>query len=436
LEQLEYINLSYKPNKDDLVMEYHVEPNRISIEKACEQIAAESSIGTWTDIGTMNEQIASKLRPTVFSIEKNEVKIAYSSDLFEAGNIPQIYSAIAGNIFGMRVLRNLRLQDISFPWKIMRKFQGPRFGIKGVRNLFKKKDRPLVGATIPAARRPLSGTIVKPKVGLNPKQHAKVAYESWYGGLDIVKDDENLSSMTFNNFDKRVVETLKLRDRAELETGEKKIYMPNVTAETFEMLRRAELVKKLGGEYIMIDILTAGWSALQTLRKANLGMVIHAHRAGHGAFTENPRHGISMLTIAKTARLIGVDQIHIGAIVGKMKGGKQEVQMIGEEIENRIIHPNKAEHVLEQKWFNVKPVFAVCSGGLYPGAVPPLVKAMGKNIIIQAGGGVHGHPDGTFYGARAMRQAIDAAVKKIPLEAYAEHYMELHKAIMKWGVKK
>jgi len=33
------------------------------------------------------------------------------------------------------------------------------------------------------------------------------------------------------------------------------------------MIRRAKLVKDLGGEYIMIDILTAGWSALQTMRE-------------------------------------------------------------------------------------------------------------------------------------------------------------------------
>jgi ribulose-bisphosphate carboxylase large chain len=143
-----------------------------------------------------------------------------------------------------------------------------------------------------------------------------------------------------------------------------------------------------------------------------------------------------MLTIAKTARLIGVDQIHVGAILGKMKGGTEEVQLIGEEIEEQFIHPNKAEHILEQKWYNIKPTMAVCSGGLFPGAVPGLVKAMGNNIIIQAGGGVHGHPDGTFYGARAMRQAVDAAMSKVDIKAYAEHYVELNKALLRWGVKK
>ncbi len=420
---LKYINRKYKPKSNDLVAEYRVEPNKISIEKACEHIAGESSIGTWTTIATMNKKIAAKLKPNVYSINRQtkEVKIAYPAELFEAGNMPQIYSAIAGNIFGMKAVKGLRLQDVSFPKSIMDEFPGPKFGIQGVRKVLKVKKRPLVG------------TIVKPKVGLNEKQHAEVAYNAWAGGLDIVKDDENLTSMSFNNFEKRVKETLKLRDKAEKETGEKKMYMANVTAETSEMLRRAKIVKANGGEYIMIDIITAGWSGLQTLREANLGMVIHAHRAMHGAFTENPKHGISMLTIAKTARLIGVDQIHVGAIVGKMKGGKEEVVAIGEEIEERIVNPDAEDHVLAQKWYNIKPVFAVCSGGLEPSKIPALMDAMGNDIIMQFGGGCHGHPDGTYAGAKAIRQALEATIYKIPIPAYAEYHRELKRALEKWG---
>ena len=43
---LEYINRGYKPKSNDLVAEYRVEPNNMPIEKACEHIAGESSIGT------------------------------------------------------------------------------------------------------------------------------------------------------------------------------------------------------------------------------------------------------------------------------------------------------------------------------------------------------------------------------------------------------
>ena len=420
---LNYIDLKYKPLKTDLICEFYLELNNITVEKAASHVALESSIGTWIDICTINKRIVKTLKPSVFYINKKKriIKIAYNENLFEKGNMPEILSGIAGNIFGMSALNNLRLLDISFPESIIKSFKGPRFGIKGIRKITGIKNRPL------------TGTIIKPKLGLNEKEHAMVAYDAWTGGLDIVKDDENLTSMKFNNFNKRVIETLKMRNKAEKETGETKIYMPNVTAETNEMIKRAKFVKANGGRYVMIDIITSGWSALQTLRNADLGLVIHAHRAGHAAFTRNEKHGITMLVIAKIARLIGVDQLHIGAIVGKMTGTKHEVKDIGENIEKQIINKN-GSHILEQKWYNIKPTLAVCSGGLHPGCIPPLMKVMGNDIVMQFGGGCHGHPDGTKAGAMAIKQAVDSAIKKIPLKTYAKDHKELKKAIDKFGI--
>ena len=420
---LNYINLKYRPLQTNLICEFYLEPSNMAIEKAAGHVALESSIGTWTDICTMNKKIAKTLKPSVFYInkKKNIIKIAYNENLFEKGNMPQILSSIAGNIFGMSALKNLRLIDISFPEPIVKSFKGPKFGIKGIRKITGIK------------KRPLTGTIIKPKLGLNEKEHAKVAYDAWVGGLDIVKDDENLTSMKFNNFNKRVIESLKMRNKAEKETGETKIYMPNVTAETNEMLKRAGFVKANGGRYVMVDIITSGWAALQTLRNADLGLVIHAHRAGHAAFTRNEKHGISMLAIAKIARLIGADQLHIGAIVGKMTGTRHEVKDIGENIENQII-PQKGTHALEQKWHNIKPSLAVCSGGLHPGGIPSLMRIMGNNIVMQFGGGCHGHPDGTKAGAIAIRQALNSAIKKIPLKTYAKDHKELRRALDKFGI--
>ena len=104
---LNYINLKYKPLKTDLICEFYLEPNKITIEKAAAHVALESSIGTWTDIGTMNKRIAKTLKPSVFYINKKKriIKIAYNANLFETGNMPEILSSIAGNIFGMSALK-------------------------------------------------------------------------------------------------------------------------------------------------------------------------------------------------------------------------------------------------------------------------------------------------------------------------------------------
>lgn len=417
-----YIDLNYKPTKNDLVCDFYLEPEKgISHKKAAEYTAAESSTGTWTEIHT-REPYMKKLSAKVFHVKGTDVKIAYPQELFELGNMPQILSSIAGNIFGMKAVKNLRLEDIRFTKKIIKSFPGPKYGIQGVRKILRVKDRPLVG------------TIVKPKLGLRTKDHAKVAYEAWRGGCDVVKDDENLSSQKFNPFERRVKQTLKMRDRAEKETGEKKVYMPNVTAETQEMLKRAKFVKKNGGRYVMIDIITCGWSAVQSLRDLDLDVVIHAHRAMHGAFTRKKKHGMTMLSVAKIARLIGVDQLHIGTAVGKMEGGPKEVEEIEHEIEDSFIQGNKTD-VLSQNWYGKKPVFAVCSGGLQPGHIPRLVEMLGKDIIIQAGGGIHGHPEGTRKGATAMRQAVDAVLGDKSLKEYSKSHRELAQALKMWGKK-
>ncbi|MDW8022567.1 MAG: type III ribulose-bisphosphate carboxylase [Nitrososphaerota archaeon] len=405
MRYIDFVDLKYRPQGDDVVCTFYIEPEGMSIEEAAGGVAAESSIGTWTEITTEKEYVK-KLAAHVFEINGNLVKIAYPVELFEYGNAPNILSSIAGNIFGLRTLRNLKLLDVNLPSKLIRSFKGPKFGIEGVRSLLKVYDRPLVG------------TIIKPKLGLRTEDHARVAYEAWVGGCDIVKDDENLSSQSFNKFEERISKTLESRDKAEEETGEKKVYMANVTAETNEMIRRAEYVLSNGGEYVMVDIIMCGFAALQTLREEDFNPVIHGHRAGHAAFTKNPKHGISMRVIAKITRIIGVDQLHVGTVVGKMYESKEEVR---ENVE-----------ALKMEMAGLKACLPVASGGLHPGFVPALIKFFGKDVVIQAGGGIHGHRDGTIAGAKAMRQAVDAVVKGIPLHEYAKTHRELEAVLETW----
>jgi ribulose-bisphosphate carboxylase large chain len=80
----------------------------------------------------------------------------------------------------------------------------------------------------------------------------------------------------------------------------------------------------------------------------------------------------------------------------------------------------------------LKPVLPVASGGLHPRLVPALLETFGNDVVIQAGGGIHGHPDGTIAGAKAMRQAVDATLKGLSLEEYAKTHKELKTALELW----
>ena len=405
LKYLDFVDFTYKPKETDLTCTFRVEPEGISLKESAGGVAAESSVGTWTEL-TTEQPYVKRLAAHVFGIEGNIIKIAYPIELFEPANMPNILSSLAGNVFGLKALKNLRLLDIKMPKTLINSFRGPAYGLEGIRKLLK------------VAKRPLVGTIIKPKLGLKTKDHAKVAYSAWLGGCDIVKDDENLSSQAFNPFEERLAATLESRDKAQSETGERKVYMINITAETNTMLKRAQAVVDHGGEYVMIDILTCGWSVLQTLRNQNLKLVIHAHRAGHAAFTKKPEHGIAMRLIVTVARVIGVDQLHVGTVVGKMSETKEEV------IENIV--------ACKAELGGLKPVLPVASGGLHPRLVPALLETFGNDVVIQAGGGIHGHPGGSVAGAKAMRQAVDAALEGKTLEEYAKTHGELKVALGLW----
>jgi len=432
-DMLHYYDPDYKPKDTDIICLYkYTMKEGVPFGEGAEQLAAESSIGTWTKIGTMNDHIAKTLKPHVTKLDEDKgmAEIAYPIELFEVNNMSGILSSICGNILGMKILESLRVCDIKFPKVVVDAMPGPYNGIEGTREKCKVHDRPF------------TGTIVKPKVGLTFEQHAEVGRQAWTGvdgkGLDIVKDDENLTGQEYNNFDDRMKATFAVRDEVEKETGQKKTYLANITHSDFdEMMRRNNLVKKLGGEVCMLDVVTLGFGAVHSYRLKETGQIIHAHRAMHGAITRQPGFTISMLVLAKVYRMLGVDLLHVGtAGAGKMEGGALETMELVANMEKDSVPANPEAETLGQEWFGMKPVLAVASGGLYPGTIPQVVKHMGKDIVCQMGGGCHGHPEGTQVGASAVVMATEAATQGIDINEYAEDNPALKTALEKWGTGK
>jgi ribulose-bisphosphate carboxylase large chain len=385
----------------ELIAKYHVETD-LPINKAAEAIAAEQSTGTWTDVQGANNPLAAR----VILAEGTNVEIGFPEELFEPGNIPQYLSVVAGNLFGLGSLKKVRLQDVIFPKMLMLAHKGPRFGIEDARNILGVFDRPLIG------------TIVKPKVGLDPIGTAKVAAAAVRGGLDLVKDDETLANQSFCPLIPRLEAVMNHLDKVEGETGKKAFYAVNVTTAADNILARAEDAVDHGANMVMVDVLTAGFSALEVLSR-HVKVPIHVHRTMHGAFTRDKAHGISMLVISKLVRMTGGTNLHTGSYMGKMALGT---------LENDL-----SRDALRNEWYGLKKVFPVASGGIYPAKVHGNLDGYGIDCIVQAGGGVHGHPDGTTAGARAMVQAVEAWQKQIPLQEYAKDNKELETALKFWG---
>ena len=412
MKEYSYMHINEKVDPDDYVICKYRVTTEMTMQKAAEAIAAEQSTGTWTGITTLKNDVFEKYGARVLGIDGDTTTIAYPAEDFsiEIGGVPQILSVISGNLFGLESIGKVRLEDVDFPKSITEQFKGPKFGIEGLRKILKRPEKPLVG------------TIVKPKIGLSPKDFANYIYEAGSGGLTNGKDDETLVDQKFCPIEDRTVAVAEALDRLRGE-GHEMIHAINVSTSGHKILELAEKVQGWGATQIMVDVITCGFAAVQALAEdPSIKVPVHVHRTMHGAFTKDPLHGVSMVPIAKICRMCGGDALHIGTLgAGKMSGG------------DRDDHKN-LEVCIDRK-SPYRTVMPVCSGGVYPGVVGKIIKAAGMDAQIQAGGGVAGHPGGVRKGAMAMSQAVDAAFLGTDVKKYAETHLELRVALERWGTK-
>src|SRR5437764_4658946 len=368
--QMGYWDGEYEPKETDLIALFRITPQAgVDPEEAAAAVAGESSTATWTVVWTDRLTAADTYRAKAYRVDAvpntgagtaNEQQwfayIAYDLDLFEPGSITNLTASIIGNVFGFKPLKALRLEDMRMPVAYLKTFQGPPTGIIVERERLDKYGRPLLGAT------------VKPKLGLSGKNYGRVVYEGLKGGLDFLKDDENINSQAFMHWRDRYLFAMEAVHRSQAETGEMKGHYLNVTAGTMEdMYERAEFAKELGSIVVMID-LVIGYTAIQSMSKwaRRNDMILHLHRPGHSTYTRQKTHGVSFRVIAKWMRLAGVDHIHAGTVVGKLEGDPNTTRGYY-DVCREDFNAQKLEHGLffEQPWASLNQMMPVASGGIH-----------------------------------------------------------------------
>jgi ribulose-bisphosphate carboxylase large chain len=407
--EMGYWNPDYAPKDTDVLCAFRVTPqDGVDAIEAAAAVAGESSTATWTVVWT--DRLTSYEHYQAKAYRVDEVPgapgqyiayIAYDIDLFEEGSIANLTSSIIGNVFGFKALKALRLEDMRIPLAYVKTFQGPPHGIVMEREYLDKFGRPLLGAT------------TKPKLGLSAKNYARVVYEALRGGLDFTKDDENINSQPFMRWRDRFLYAMEAVNRASARTGEVKGHYMNVTAASMEeMYERAEFAKEIGSIIIMMD-LTVGYTAMTSMSRwarAN-GMLLHLHRAGHGTYTRQKTHGVSFRVIAKWCRLLGVDHIHAGTVVGKLEGDPNMVRGYYEVCRGRFTRADPERGLyFDQDWGSMPGVMPVASGGIHAGQMYQLLHYLGEDVVLQFGGGTIGHPMGIAAGATANRVAVEAMI--------------------------
>ncbi|PMC35261.1 2,3-diketo-5-methylthiopentyl-1-phosphate enolase [Bacillus sp. UMB0899] len=407
----------------EVIATYLVHDAKGDLNKKAEGIALGLTVGSWTDLPLLEQEQLKAHKGRVLEVSQLEscektnqylgkavtkgiIKIAYPS-LNYSHDLPAILTTVFGKL---SLDGEVKLLDLEVSEELKKAFPGPKFGVSGIRELVGVHDRPLLMSIF-------KGVIGRDLVYLKDQLKQQVL-----GGVDLVKDDEILFENPLTPFEDRILAGKEVLHQVFEETGHKALYAVNLSGKTFELKEKAKRATELGASVLLFNVFAYGLDVMQSIAEdPEITIPIMAHPAVSGASTASNLYGFSSsLLLGKLVRMSGADFSLFPSPYGSVALDRKEALGI-------------AEFCLKEEGF--KQSFPVPSAGIHPGLVPLLVNDFGLNSVINAGGGVHGHPNGAIGGGQAFRAAIDAALSGITLKEASETSEDLKLAINLWGAK-
>ena len=352
-------------------------------------LAIEQTCGTWLKVPGETPEVRERAIGRLIGVyEAPAYQIGIPEDVTERHFIIRIAYPWAnfGPYFSMMlstVLGNIsrsgkvKLLDLEFPQSFLKNFKGPKFGVQGIRDLLGVYDRPLLN------------NMIKPCMLLLASFLCMVLYEIFW--IRYFK-------------------------------GEKTLYAFNITGPLDLMRERAHAAIDAGANALLINYATVGLDNARAIAEdPEINVPLLAHSDYTGATYESEWSGMSATLIgAKLPRLAGLDMV-----ISLTPYGKFPMMM------DTFI--NSGLQMLAP-FGHIKPVFPMPGGGTTQGHIEDIMKKFGNDVMIAAGGAIHGHPMGPAAGARAFRQGIDAVKAGKTLVEAAKEYPELAAALSAWGV--
>jgi len=401
----------------------------LPLEKAAAVLAGEQSSGTFTQVPGETAELKEKHAARVAGVTPIDdlterlpgawnpdgapkprfgvVDIDFPVDNVGA-SLTGLLNTVAGNLFELREFAALKLIDLDVPQPVLENYPGPTAGIDGTRQRIAPEHK---GAVV--------GTIVKPSVGLPLPELAALVRELAGAGLDFIKDDELNANPPYAPLAERVRTVMREIERAADVTGKKTMYAFNISDDIDVMLRNVELVERNGGTAVMITVPTAGLSALRAVRAAT-ELPIHGHRSGFEAFGRSNALGIDYPVFQKLARLAGADHLHVGGVNSKFFESNESVLASIRAIQAPLGH--------------TRSVFPVLSSGQSAATAEATYDLVGSDeLMVLAGGGITGHPDGAAAGVTSLRSAWTALAAGSTPERAAVDVPELRRALDHFG---
>jgi ribulose-bisphosphate carboxylase large chain len=225
----------------------------------------------------------------------------------------------------------------------------------------------LPGPAFPAEPGVSVGAIVKPALGLTPKEAAAVAAELAAGGAVLVKDDELQRSSPD-------------RVRAiEAAIPDDILYAANVTGVD------ADAIVEAGARALMVNAFLAGLGSIPRLREYELPIFVH--RVGSAFLRRGGPVSVSARVLAELTRLLGADYVQVGSFSPRTFDTDDEVR---EQIEA------------------ARPATAVIGGGVGAENAREQLERAGTRdgVMLLLGSAAYAHPDGVSAGVAAAVDAI------------------------------
>jgi ribulose-bisphosphate carboxylase large chain len=400
----------------------------LPLDQAAETIAGEQSTGTFVAVAretaelrarfaarvldvdelapTGNADLPGVIRPPGSRRRSARVRISFGLDNF-GPSLPNLLAAVAGNLFELRQLAGIRLLDLELPTAFAQRYPGPQYGVTGTRALLDRAEGVLLGA------------IVKPSIGLPVEELRVVVRELAGAGIDFIKDDELMGDPPHSPLADRVAVVTEELDRVAGRTGRRPMYAFNITDDLDRMAAHHDLVRDAGGNCVMVCVNLVGLTGLAWLRE-RCELPIHGHRAMTGVYTRAPQLGIDFVAWSKLARLAGADHLHTNGLSNKFYETDDEVLRSIEAVRRPL--------------FDGYQTLPVLSSGQWAGLAPETYQRTSTtDLLVLAGGGIHGHPDGAGAGVAAMRAAWRCAVEGGDLESTAQEVPALRRALDTFG---
>jgi 2,3-diketo-5-methylthiopentyl-1-phosphate enolase len=360
------------------------------LERRAQSVAVGMTVGSWIDVPQIRQPHLRAYLGEVAAVEQHGAAGRFTIR-YPVANVQPNVSTLMTVVFGKLSLDGtIRLVDLRLPSAYLGEFPGPLLGLAGLRQRLKAFSRPLVMS------------IFKSENGRTLEEFREALKDQLDGGVDLVKDDEIFMADAHCPLVERVQVARDLIADREQRTGQAGLYFANLTGTPIEIMDRAQRAQQQGAMGFLLTPYTQGLDVLIDLRRSGIVVPLIAHPAFSGGQIRPHGFGVApSLFLGLLPRLAGADVVLYPSPYGSVALDREDALAVRD--------------ALVSSTGNIPISVPGPSAGVHVGMLPQLLQDFGPDLVVNAGGAVHGHPDGTTAGARALVDGVRQSLEHLHL---------------------